>query len=220
MEAMSQGITALPQIALKMSQTGWDGYFHLQRVWMEKIGKLGDKAETLQFDNLDQEAFKSWLEIYEKEFKQFFTVPQLGLTRFYQERFNRTLDKLNVFHIAGAEFLYLLYLPVEKSLRFMGDKLQELSKDGQLSEDFKEYYNMWIKTLEGHYMTLFKSPDYTLTLSKALNAMEDFILAEQELLSNVLKALPVPTNEEMDELYKELYLVKKRLRQIEKKKDR
>ena len=94
----------------------------------------------------------------------------------------------------------------------MGEKFQELSKEGDLSENFKDHYNMWIKILEGHYMTLFQSPEYTRTLSKALNSAEDFILARQELLDDALKTFHIPTEKDMDELYKELYLLKKKVK--------
>ncbi len=220
LEAVSEGTRALPQIVLKMAQTGWEGYFRLQQQWLERVGKIGDRAAAFKFESLDQDVFRSWLEIYHKDFRQFLNIPQLGLTRVYQERLNRAVDKFNLFQLVGAEFLYLLYLPVEKSLQAMGERLQKQSKEGNLSEDFKEHYNTWIKILEGHYMTLYKTPEYTEALSKALNAMEDFTLAQQELLTDTLKTLPVPTNEDMDELYKELYLLKKRLREIEKKTDK
>ena len=220
MEAVSQGIKELPQVVLKMAQTGWEGYFRLQQQWLEKAGKIGDRATAPKFESLDRDVFRSWLEIYHKDFRQFLNIPQLGLTRVYQERLHRAVDKFNLFQLVGSEFLYLLYLPVEKSLQVMGERLQKLSEEGNLSEDFKEHYNTWIKILEGQYMTLYKTPEYTQTLSKALNAMEDFIVARQELLTDTLKTLPVPTNEDMDELYKELYLLKKRLREIEKKMDK
>ena len=66
-------------------------------------------------------------------------------------------------------------------------------------------------------MTLFQSPDYTQALSKALNAMGDFIQAREELLNDVLRILSFPTNEDMDEVYKEIYLLKKKLKTLEKK---
>jgi class III poly(R)-hydroxyalkanoic acid synthase PhaE subunit len=217
MDAFSRGINALPDIASRMAQIGWDGYFHLYQQWLKKAGSIGEQSEAYRFDNLDRNVFKAWLETYETDFRQFLNLPQLGLTRVYQERLNRTVDKFNIYQVAAAEFLSLLYLPVEKSLRVVGEQLQETSETDELPDNFKEYYNMWIKTLEGHYMTLFKSPDYTRTFNKALNAMEDFMLAEQEVLADVLKTLPVPTNQDMDELYKEIYLLKKKLRELEKK---
>jgi len=217
MDAFSRGINTLPDIVLGMAKTGWDGFFHLQQQWMERVGKIGQQSEAYQFENLDQGLFKAWRETYEKDFRQFFNIPQLGLNRFYQERMNRAADEFNLFQEAMAEFMYMLYLPVEKSLQVMMVKLEEISKQGELSDNFKDYYNMWIKILEGHYMTLFKSPEYTRVLSKLLTASEDFKMAKQEVLSDVLSTLPIPTNKDMDELCKEIYLLKKKVKELEKK---
>jgi hypothetical protein len=217
MDAAAKGMHALPEIVLKMAKAGWEGYFQLQQQWLEKAGRIGSKTEAYKFEDLDKETFRAWLEIYQKDFGQFLNIPQLGLTRSYQEKINRAVDKFNLFQVEAAEFLYLLYLPVEKSLRVMAEKFQELSQEGNLSENFKDYYNMWIKILEGHYMTLLKSPDYTRALSKAINSAEDFIAARQELLSDALKTFHVPTEKDMDELYKELYQLKKKVKDLEKK---
>jgi hypothetical protein len=219
MDAAARGMHALPEIVLRMAKTGWEGYFHLQQQWLEKAGTIGSRTEAYKFEDLDRDTFRAWLEIYQKDFGQFLNIPQLGLTRSYQERINRAVDKFNLFQVEAAEFLYLFYLPLEKSLRVMGENFQELSQEGNLSDNFKDYYNMWIKILEGHYMTLFKSPEYTLALSKAINSVEDFIDARQELLADGLKALHIPTDKDMDELYKELYLLKKKVKALEKKVD-
>ena len=220
MDAAARGMHALPEIVLRMAKTGWEGYFHLQQQWLEKAGTIGSRTEAYKFEDLDRDTFRAWLEIYQKDFGQFLNIPQLGLTRSYQERINRAVDKFNLFQVEAAEFLYLFYLPLEKSLRVMGENFQELSQEGNLSDNFKDYYNMWIKILEGHYMTLFKSPEYTLALSKAINSAEDFIDARQELLADGLKALHIPTDKDMDELYKELYLLKKKVKVLEKKVDK
>ena len=217
LDAAAKGIHTLPEIVLRMAKTGWEGYFQLQQQWLEKAGRIGDKTEAYNFENLDQETFKTWLDIYQKDISQFLHIPPLGLTRVYQERINRAVDKFSLFQVEAAEFLYLLYLPMERSLQVMVEKFQELSREGELSENFKDHYNMWIKILEGHYMTLFKSPDYTRALSRALNSAEDFISARQELLADALKTLNIATEKDMDELYKELYLLKKKVKALEKK---
>jgi len=41
-------------------------------------------------------------------------------------------------------------------------------------------------------------------------------MARHRMLTDMLQSLPLPTNKEMDELYKELYLLKKRVRELEK----
>lgn len=220
MNSLLQGINALPEIFLNMAQTGWNRYFQLQQQWMERAGSLGQRTEAYKFENLDEEVFKAWTEIYEEEFRKFLYAPQLGLTRFYQERTGRLTDGFNLFQGAVAEFMYLLYLPMEKSFQVMQEKLEEVTEEGKLPESSQDYYRMWLRVLEGHYMTLFKSPEYTQVLSKALDAMADFTMARQESLQDVLQMFPVPTNKDMDELYKELYSLKKKIKQFEKKVDK
>ena len=219
-DALSKGVNALPEIILKMAKTGWDGYYHLQQQWMERVGRIGQRTEAYKFEGIDQDIFKAWTEIYEKEFKQFLTIPQLGLTRFYQERTTQTVDKFNLFLATMAEFFHLLYLPMEKSFRVVQEKVEELTQEGKLPENMKEYYLMWLKILEGHYMTLFKSPEYTSVLSNTLKVTGEFMAARQEMLQDMLQTFPVPTNKEMTELYKELYLLKKKVKELTKKVDK
>jgi len=215
-DSLLRGINSFPEILTKMIQTGWDRYFQMQQQWMEKTGKIEKRAEAYKFEDVDQDAFKAWNEIYEEEFRKFFYAPQLGLMRVYQERAGRFTDKSNLFQGAIAEFMHLLYLPMEKSFNAMQEKLEDLAKE-ELPENPKDYYQMWLKILEGHYMTLFKSQEYTQALGKTLGSMEEFTMARQELLQDALQSLPVATDKDMDELYKELYELKKRIKQLEKK---
>ena len=88
---------------------------------------------------------------------------------------------------------------------------------GVAPEDSKQYYQMWIKILEGHYMTLFQSPEYGKTLNNVLVTMSEFSVVKNDLLEDMLSSLPVSTQTDMDDLYQEIYLMKKRLKALEKK---
>jgi polyhydroxyalkanoate synthesis regulator phasin len=50
-----------------------------------------------------------------------------------------------------------------------------------------------------------------------LDAFEDYQATRDDLLQDVLKSLPVPTNRDMDALYKEIYELKKKIRTLEQK---
>ena len=215
--AAAKSINALPDIILKMAQSGWEASLQTQKHILEKAGKIGQRTEAYNFDNLDQEVFKAFTDIYEKELRQYLHIPQLGLTRSYQERFNALLDKKNIFETTLAEFLSVLYLPVEKSFKVLKEQLQTMAEEGIMPKETKEHYAMWIKILEGHYMNLFKSKDYTDALHNTINKLEDFVLAKDDTMRDLLQFLPVPTNKEMDELYKEFHLLKKRVNELEKK---
>jgi polyhydroxyalkanoate synthesis regulator phasin len=213
--AVFKGMGTLPDVFMKIAEATWDACFEMQKKNIERAGKIGQQVEARQFESVDQEMFKALKEIYEQELRQFFYTPQLGLTRSYQERFNQFLDKLNLMHVVGAEFLSILYLPFEKSFKGVQQQLDALAKEGKLPKETKQYYNMFIKVLEGHYMTLFKSPEYRKTLSELFNHLSEFIISKNEVLQDILQALPVPTYKEMDELYKDLHILKKRVKYLE-----
>lgn len=218
LEARLKGIHGLPEILSRLVQTGWDGFFQLQQQWLQGAERIGKTTEAYTFENLDQNAFTLWNELYEKEFRRFLHLPQLGLTRFYQERVSRAVDEFNIFQAKVAEFLQIFFLPMEKSYKVMQEKLTEMAEAGELPEDSKAYYQMWIKILEGHYMTLFKSPEYANTMSRTLNALENFKITREKVMEDFLGMFPVPTQKDMDELYKEIYLLKKKVKTLEKEK--
>lgn len=217
--AAANSVSALPEILLKMAQSGFDVAMQIQNHLMEKAGNIGKRTEAYNFDNLDQDVFKALTEIYEKELRQYLKIPPLGLTRFYQERFNDMLDKHNLFETTLAEFLSILYLPMEKSFKVLQEKLQEMAQEGHLPSETKESYGMWLKILEGHYMNLFKSKEYTNALHRTLNKLEDFLIAKDDAMRDFLQLLPVVTHRDMDDLYKEFHLLKKRVKELEKQLD-
>jgi hypothetical protein len=219
LDSLLKGTGIMPGILMKMTQTSLAGFLQFQQKWFERAGRVGKSAEAYTFEDLDENAFRAWAEIYEKEFRQFLNIPQLGLTRFYQEKMNRALDKFNVFQTSVAEFFRLLYLPVTRSFGVLQEKIAEMAVAGDLPEDSKTYYQMWIKILEGHYMTLFQSPEYADILRKTLDDMSDFSAAKNDVLEDMLNMLPIPKQKDMDDLYREIYLLKKRIKALEKKSD-
>ena len=57
------------------------------------------------------------------------------------------------------------------------------------------------------------------TLGRILDSLGDYLVARQEILQDAMQALPVPSQKEMDELYREIYLLKKRIKALEKNRD-
>ncbi len=214
--AVFQGIQAPSKIILRMAQAGWGGYFYLHQQWLEAWQGGGSSAGEHGYETLDQDIFKACNEIFEEDFHRILNLPHLFLTGLPQDRVNRATEKFNQFQAAMAEFIYLLYLPVKKSLRAMRG-VRGAGRQKNPPEDFKDYYKGWLKILEGHYMTLFQSGEYTRTLTHTLHALEDFTAAKRELLSEAMAALGLPTPGEMDDLYREIYLLKKSMKELTKR---
>lgn len=213
--AAASSVSAMPEIFMKMAKSGFDAAMRIQNHLLEKAGSIGRRTEAYNFDNMDQEVFRALTDVYEKELRQYLKIPPLGLTRFYQERFNEMLDKHNLFETTLAEFLSILYLPMEKSFKVLQEKLQQMAEEGTLPSQTKESYGMWLKILEGHYMNLFKSKEYTDALHRTLNKLEDFLIAKNDAMRDFLQLLPVVTQKDMEDLYKEFHQLKKRVKKLE-----
>jgi class III poly(R)-hydroxyalkanoic acid synthase PhaE subunit len=216
MQSLFKGVGAMPDILAKMAQNTVSGYMQLQQKWLDRCGRIGEKADAYSFEHLDENMFRAWTDMYETEFQQFFHIPQLGLTRGYQEKFNQAVDKYNIYNSSMSEFVRVFSLPISNSVAVMQEKLGEMAENGALPDDSQKYYQLWIKILEGLYMKLFQSPEYNLVLVNTLNAISDFSATKDAVIQDMMSVLPVPNRKEIDDLEREVYELKKRIRAIEK----
>lgn len=163
-----------------------------------------------------QSFFDFWQDWYEKEWKPFLNAPPLGLTRYYQEHLNQSVDKCCQLQGTMAQFASLLFQPIEKSF---WDTQNDLFANSLKSKDAgkeKEIYASWISTLEKKYMELYRSPEFVQCFNKTMESFYDFVISHRSVLEDLLQVLPVATHRDMDGLYKEFYELKKRVRDLEK----
>lgn len=206
-----------PGIVMGFSETCMQGITSIHTQAADWIQSRGASLSATDMQELDRELIKNLTETYEKEFSRYLKLPQIGLTRLYQERMLRVVDKQNSLHLVAMEFVHMLYLPIERSIKSLQEKMVEMAEEGPLDDKSKTYYNLWIKLLEGHYMELFKQPEYADAMGNTLCALNEYVEARQTVVNDLLKQANIPTYQDMDELSKELYLLKKRVRLLEKK---
>lgn len=216
MEALFKGVGAMPEMLSKLARTTLDGYLQMQTKTLERMGQVGAHVDAYTFTDMDESLFRTWADMYEKEFSRFFQIPKLGLVREYQERITRSVDAYNRYQATLNEFVRLLALPVSRSFAVLQEQLGTMAEEGALPEDGRAYYELWIKVLEGHYMTLFQTPEYIETLSRTLSSLSAFQEARNAVIEDMLAGFPVPTRTEIDALYEEMHRLKRRLRNLEK----
>lgn len=219
-EAMTQfqkATETTPDLALGFAQTCLQGLNGLQTQAADWIQKRGEDLSEADIQELDRELLKNWRDTYEQEFSRYLKIPQVGLNRLYQERGLNAVDKMNSFQLELSGFLQILYMPIEKSLKALQDEMTKMAETGSIDEKSKTYYNLWIKSMEGHYMELFQEEEYSDAMHKTLFALHEFSSAKNEVIHDVLKQLNIPNNKDIDELSKEIYLLKKRVRALERK---
>lgn len=215
MAAFVKGTETLPEICTHFVQAVMGSLSELQKRMGKSAARFGESVEAYKFKNIDESSFHIWTEIYEKEFQKFYQIPQLGLTREYQERINAMVDKFNLFQADHAELLRLLSLPFQRAMVMIQKQVADLAEKGELPEDSQAYYQMWVKTLEGHFMTLFQTPEYVQALARTLSSLGEFSRAKDAVLEDMLQGLPVAQQSEMDELAREFHALKRRVGKLE-----
>lgn len=219
-QASLTGVGEIPAAMMRLAQVSLEGVTRMQQRAMDKMSQTTRSSPSFDFDGLDERFFDEWKTLYEQEIRKYFNIPQLGLTRFYQEKVNRAADRFQVLQTALAEFVYVLSKPFEASLKKLQDDLLEQSENQEWSVDTKEAYNRWIGILETEFMHLMKSPEYLKALQQILLAQSSFSAARDEIIQDLAGNLPFAGRKEMDELYKELYQLRKRVRELETQKKR
>jgi hypothetical protein len=217
MTSLFQGAIAVPEVLAQLANSSLTSFVEIQKEVLDQASRLGNVCEAYRFEDSDKNILRLWNDIYERELKPFFHIPQIGITRFYQEHWNEAVDKYNVFQNTMAEFLRLLIIPFHHSLTHLQEKIRDLAEAGNLPENSKDYYQMWIKILEGHFMTLFQEHEYVLTLSRTISALSEWVATRNAVLEEMIGMFPIAKRSELDELASEVHELKKQNRRLMKK---
>lgn len=213
-ESFFYGVNSVSDNFSKLMKSNWTSIRNTQDQFMKSSESLKDSFSKYKIDGPGSEAFDLFQDIYQKEISKFFSVPQLGLTRFYQEKMMNLIDKFNLFQVNMFEFMYVLYMPFHEVFKTMNSMFSQDKE--KLPKDFNDYYRVWIKMLEEKYMDLFRSTEYIHVLGNALQSLNDFLAARQSIIQDVLKMAGIPGEKDLDELYKDIYTLKKRVATLEK----
>lgn len=212
-----QTAKSLPDLMLKVLQPFWMYAIKLEKQWAEMTGATAT-GEPENMAEIVKQMTKTFYEAQAEDFRKILNIPQLGINRYYQERFNKAIEKASDYQSALTEFIQLLMIPVEKAYYAVQEEIARMEKEGKAAiKDSKALYQLWIQKLEDHYMALLRSDDYMNTLTETLNCLHDYRAARAEFFMDLLQNLPIPTNRDMDELYRDLHILKKRVKELERK---
>lgn len=200
-----------------MTQAAGDSLEHFtefQSQVVKSLAKVGEHTKAYNFDDLDHSAFESFRELYRSELQKYLKVPKIGLPREFHERLSELADKSNIFSSYLLELIYQFSTPFEKTNRAMQAKIKGMLEGGEVVEDTKQVYNDWIKALEGHFMELLKSREYTDVLNNTITSLAAYKGVKNDVADVFLKEMQIPTGREMDEVYKDIYHMKKKIREL------
>ena len=213
-QAMAESSTTFAEALGEAFGDSVENLLEFQGNIIQSFARASAHTQSYNFDDLDQSAFQSFRDLYINEWQKYLRIPKIGLPREVHEQFADLVDKSNIFHTYMAELFYLFSLPFEKSNYAIQQKINAMLEQGEMENDPTKLYNEWIKILEGNFMQLMKSQEYNNLLNGLIRSLVEYKAVKNDVMSIFLKEMQVPTNKEMDEVYKELYLTKKKVKEL------
>ena len=214
-EAVMRGMSGYMQALMEASGESLDNMAEMQARLVDFFTKLADHTKAYNLDDLDHAAFESFRDFYREEIQKYIHMPKIGLPRQFHEQLSILIDRTTIFHSHLFELLFLFHQPFERTNRKRQEKIKKMLEDGEFVSDPKQAYNEWIRTLEGHFMELLKSREYLQVLNDTISSLADYRNIRTDVAEIFLKDLQIPTNNEMDEVYRDLYQTKKKLKSLE-----
>lgn len=164
-----------------------------------------------------QEFFNLWLKIYEDTFGKLVAMPTLGPTREKSEKMMKGFSTFVNLYTAWMKSNINSQSVFMEAMHNMSEKTTT-EMDGENSpEKYRDFYRIWIETYSETFKEFLKSDNYASDNGKLMSYFMDFQKYTRDILEeNYLKPMNLPTRTEIDEINKELYSLKKIVKELTK----
>ncbi|MBI5359536.1 MAG: hypothetical protein HZA48_03035 [Planctomycetes bacterium] len=184
--------------------------------WTKLSGQMQDAFNGKQDPAKFKELYNSWMQGYESAFGKFLKMPMVGPSRQVLEKIHKNIDSFMKYCGATVDFSMVLYSPSKETIEELVQKAQTILKGEVTQEKYKQFYELLVKTFEDRFYQLFKTPAFSESIKTTLDSYLDFRNSNFEVVEEMLKSTPVITRTEIDDVYQELYNLKKRIKELEK----
>jgi len=196
---------------MKELEALWQRFYLEQKETFERAVASG--ADACCYDDPCAEVWDRWQNFVRDEMLHGFLVTPVGPLRQYHLKLNRFVEAFAGWEAACQAFITLMTQSMTQSLADLQEKIRERLSAGRPVDDL---FPQWVRLFEDRSLTLFRSTEFMAAMHKALKAKTALAKAQEELMEDVLKAAHIPTLSEMDDVSRDVYLLKKRVETLEK----
>lgn len=162
-----------------------------------------------------QEVIDLWLKSYEATIGRLVEMPAMGPAREKSEKLMKGAANVVNLHAAWTDSNSNLLGVLMEAMRKMHEKASAEIGGEITPEKYKDFYRLWIETFSATFKEFFKSGHFASDIGKFTSHLMEFQKYNRELLEeNCLKPMNLPTKTEIDEINKEIYLLKKSVKEL------
>jgi class III poly(R)-hydroxyalkanoic acid synthase PhaE subunit len=159
--------------------------------------------------------FQLWLKAYEATYGKIIDMPIIGPSREGADRLRKNFEATVNLHAAWAQSIASFQSAFAEATRKTQEKVERVAEEGSAPSSYKAYYNLWMETYSETFKEFLKSRFFASDLAKLTSDSMDFQKSSRELIEeNLLRPANLPTRTEIDELSKEVYLLKKQVKEL------
>lgn len=142
-----------------------------------------------------------------------------GKSKEQMEALNAIADEMSLFSINNAKMQYMMYATGMKAMEEVAENIYGRIRNGEEISNFMNIYSEWLNTSDKHFVSLFSSEEYS-KMQGEVHSLGMKLKRHVDLqMENALGNVPVIVRSEMDELYKTIQELKKRINTLEKQID-
>jgi class III poly(R)-hydroxyalkanoic acid synthase PhaE subunit len=184
-----------------------NNYSEFQALLSKGLG--GSKDAYLEFT-------KRWKELYENSFGKLLKAPNLGMSREFSDKLAESTDKFIRYIQVLSEYTAIVYKVGMDNMESLLNNYMDMVKQDSQPKTFKEFYELWWKSNEDAYQTLFGTENFSKLLAQVVDATVTFKQNQNKLIEEYLKEIPIPVKSDMDGLYKTVYELKKDVKKMKR----
>ncbi|MGD2097136.1 MAG: poly(R)-hydroxyalkanoic acid synthase subunit PhaE [Desulfobacterales bacterium] len=177
-----------------------------------KAADAGDATDEM-LNEIYHKMSQQCLNLYQVNIGKFAGLPQFGIHREAQHQIIAAVDSYHRFIGAVGDFIVKFSLPMKDAM----DMLQQEIKDREAADDgfksAKEIYDFAVNILEKRYDEYIKSPEGVQNVTELVEQYLDFKKKQNIARDIGFKSLSIPTQKEMEDVYKGIYDLKKKTRE-------
>lgn len=142
-----------------------------------------------------------------------------GANKDSMEMMNELSGEFGNFQVKNAQLQYMMYTTGMEAMYSVAENIYNKIQNGEDTSNFVDIYSDFLNTTDKFFVNLFNTEEYS-KMQAEVNSLGMKMKRKIDLqMEKALVHVPVATRTEMDELYKTIYELKKRINSLEKQID-
>ncbi len=161
--------------------------------------------------------FNNMYGAFEQTIGKVFKMPPVGKDREKMELLLKTFDDYSVYLAKHTEFQHKMYVTGQKGMEKVIEAVAQKITEGAEIKSYNEFFNLWVSLNEKTFAGLLQSEEFSKLQGELLEAGLATRKGFQSLMELSLEDYPIALRSEMDDLYKTIHNLKRKVRTLEKK---